>query len=100
MDHAGGALWWLSPSGEPELMPDPPLNCQELVELVTEYLEGTLLPEARERFEAHLALCRPCDIYLEQMRRTIDLTGRLRETDIEPPARERLLDVFRQWKSS
>ncbi|HVC80160.1 MAG TPA: hypothetical protein VNL35_06615 [Chloroflexota bacterium] len=50
--------------------------------------------------ERHLALCPPCDIYLAQMRRTIDLTGQLREADIEPPARERLLDLFRQWKTS
>ncbi|HXT35696.1 MAG TPA: zf-HC2 domain-containing protein [Chloroflexota bacterium] len=81
-------------------MADIPLTCQHLVELVTEYLEGMLVPEDRARFEAHLAICPPCDIYLEQMRRTIDLTGQLRETDIEPPARERLLDLFRQWKSS
>ena len=80
-------------------MAETPLTCKQLVELVTEYLEGTLPPEERTRFEAHLAVCSPCDTYLEQMRRTIDLTGRLRETDIDPPARERLLDLFRQWKS-
>ena len=50
------------------------LTCQELVELVTDYLEGTLGWRDRRRFDEHLAL-RPCDGYLEQMRETLDLLG-------------------------
>ena len=81
------------------MTPDP-LTCKQLVELVTEYLDGTLPQVDRERFEAHLAVCPPCDTYLAQMRQTIHMTGQLREEDIEPSARDRLLDLFHQWKSS
>lgn len=74
------------------------LNCQEFVELVTEYLEGTLSPQDHERFDAHLAYCDPCVDYIEQMRYTIRSLGRLREEHITPDAREHLLAAFRGWK--
>ena len=74
------------------------LPCQELVELVTEYLEGRLPPVERRRFDAHLALCRGCRTYLEQMRQTIRALGKLPEESIDAQARERLLGVFRNWK--
>ena len=76
------------------------LTCQQLVELVTEYLEGSLSPEAKRRFDAPLALCAPCNIYLAQMRQTIAMTGQLREADLAPQAKERLLDLFRRWNTS
>ena len=76
------------------------LTCQELVELVTDYLEGAL-PEAEvERFESHLAICPGCSTYVEQFRETIRLTGRLRGDDLEPAARDTLLEQFRNWKTS
>ena len=74
------------------------LACQELVELVTDYLEGRLAPGERRRFEAHLAVCGACRVYLEQMRRTIRALGALTEDTMPPEAKERLLDVFRHWK--
>ncbi len=74
------------------------MTCKELVEVVTEYLEGTLAPEERERFEAHLAECQGCTTYLAQMRQTIALVGRLSEQDISPEATQDLLAVFRNWK--
>jgi anti-sigma factor RsiW len=73
------------------------LTCQQLVEIVTDYFEGTLPPETRQRFDAHLALCAPCRTYVAQMRTTITLTGRLREEDLAPETKDRLLDLFRQW---
>ena len=76
------------------------LTCQELVELVTDYVEGLLAPEDRERFETHLALCPGCATYVEQFRETIARTGALREDDLSPDARERLLAQFRDWKAS
>ena len=78
--------------------PADELTCKQLVELVTEYLEGTLSPEGRARFDAHLAGCRGCRAYVEQMRLTIRTVGRLREDSIVPEARERLLRAFRGWK--
>jgi anti-sigma factor RsiW len=74
------------------------LPCQELVELVTDYLENRLPDSARVRFEAHLAQCSGCRTYLEQMRQTIRALGRLPSESIEPAARDRLLGVFRDWK--
>jgi anti-sigma factor RsiW len=75
------------------------LNCQELVELVTDYLEGALPPTECARFEAHLTECDGCTRYLDQMRLTIAAIGRLTEESIEPEARADLLQLFRDWKA-
>jgi anti-sigma factor RsiW len=76
------------------------LTCQELVELVTDYLEGTLPPVERARFEAHIAGCTGCRRYLAQMRQTIATLPRLTEESIQPEAREALLRTFRKWKAN
>jgi anti-sigma factor RsiW len=75
------------------------LSCQELVELVTDYLEGALSAEDTARFEDHLGRCTGCAAYLEQMRQTIALTGRLSAGDVSPEAEHALLDAFRGWRS-
>ena len=75
------------------------LNCEELVELVTDYLEGVLPPEDRERFEVHLATCDGCTAYLQQMRKTIQTVGNLQENNLSPQAKENLLRLFRNWKN-
>ena len=74
------------------------LSCKELVELVTEYLEGTLPPSERVQFDEHLTLCPGCRTYLEQMRQTIRSLGKLSEETLAPRAREELLRAFRDWK--
>lgn len=74
------------------------LTCQELVELVTDYLEGALSSSDQVRFQAHLAMCRYCTAYLAQMQRTIQVLGRLTEASLEPYARDDLLQLFRRWK--
>ncbi len=75
------------------------MSCRELVELVTEYLEGTLSRRDRKRFEAHIAGCPHCTTYLHQMREVIATLGRLTVDSIAPRAREELLAAFRGWKS-
>ena len=75
------------------------LVCQQVVELVTDYLEGALSRAARRRFEAHLADCPHCTEYLAQMRATISLTGRLGPEDLTPQMREELVEVYRRWQS-
>ena len=75
------------------------LTCQELVELVTDYLEEKLPVAERERFEAHIATCQGCRHYLAQMRQTIDLAGKLTEEAIAPQTQEKLLQAFRDWKA-
>ena len=72
------------------------MTCQELVELVTDYLEGALAREDAARFEAHLAACPGCQTYLEQMRSTIALTGASGDV-VEPSAVSPLLNAFRDW---
>jgi anti-sigma factor RsiW len=76
------------------------IACCELVELVTDYLEGALSPQQHARFEHHIAGCDGCTAYLEQMRETIRLTGTLREQQISPDARAALLHAFRGWASA
>jgi anti-sigma factor RsiW len=74
------------------------LSCQELVELVTAYLEGALPAEDRAGFEAHIAGCDGCGAYVEQMRATIRLAGRLTPDAIPADAERELLEAFRSWK--
>jgi anti-sigma factor RsiW len=76
------------------------LACAELVELVTDYLEGGLSTRDRKRLEAHLAGCDHCDAYLAQMRLTISVTGRLRAEDLPPALQEQLLVAFRSWRTA
>lgn len=74
------------------------LTCQELVELVTEYLEGALSPLDRARFDEHLSSCAGCQSHLQQMGVTIAALGKLKEDSISPEALEELLRAFRNWK--
>ena len=75
-----------------------PLTCRELVELVTDYLEGALPDAERARFEDHIADCEHCTEYLAQMRTTTTVLGRLPSESLPAVARERLLAAFRDWK--
>lgn len=75
----------------------PYFTCQEMVELVTEYLEDRLSVADRLRFEQHIAVCGPCHAYLGQMRETIRVTGELREESLSDDARETLMTAFREW---
>ena len=77
----------------------PEITCHELVELVTEYLENAMAPEERARLEMHLDGCHPCQHYIDQMRKTIDVVGAIPEESITQDMRENLLSVFRAWKS-
>ena len=71
--------------------------CQQLVELITDYLEGAL-PRAQHRaVRKHLAGCKGCTAYIEQLRTTIALTGKLVEDDIDPAMMDSLLQAFRNW---
>jgi anti-sigma factor RsiW len=76
------------------------VTCQELVELVTAYLEGALSREDRQAFDEHLASCPGCDRYLHQFRTTIDLLGELPEESLSAQARDRLLGAFAQWRGT
>ncbi len=75
------------------------LSCQELVELITDYLEGALDAERRARFDQHIGRCGGCRTYVEQMRATIAVAGRLSAETIDPRVEAELLAAFRSWKS-
>ena len=75
-------------------------SCQELVELVTDYLEGALSIAGMRRFEAHIGGCDGCTEYLTQFRRVIQLTGTLTPDDLTPESESALLEVFRSWNSA
>ena len=81
----------------PEL-PAQRLTCREVVELLTDYLEGALAPGERARVEEHLATCPDCTAYVEQLRTTIGVLGRLREEDVPAGIRGALLAAFRGWR--
>ncbi len=74
------------------------LNCQEVVELVTDYLEQALLPEMQAQFEEHIAECPGCDTYLEQVQQTIMLLRKLTEQQMFPKTKQELVEIFRNWK--
>jgi anti-sigma factor RsiW len=74
------------------------LTCQELVELVTEYLEDSLPAAERARFEEHIMTCPPCRAHIDQMRRTIQVVGHLSAETLPPAAEADLLSAFRDWK--
>jgi len=76
------------------------LTCAELVELVSDYIEGALALCDRVRFEEHLTICTGCANYLDQMRTTIALTGRLRVDDLSPEVWADLVDAFRGWRAN
>jgi anti-sigma factor RsiW len=75
-----------------------PIACEEMVELVTEYLEGALGRRARRRFEAHLADCPDCTEYLAQLRATIRLVGTISSDDFSPDMRDDFLQLYQRWR--
>ena len=81
------------PADDPGDMP-----CRDVVEIVTSYLEGDLDPSLRARFEAHLADCPDCALYVDQMRQTVGLTGATGHVEeLAPELRAHLEHVFEDW---
>lgn len=78
-------------------MSEMQLSCQDLVELLTAYLEEVLPPVQRLRLERHLSYCDGCTAYLAQLRLTLHVLGSLGEGGIPPEAEERLHGAFRAW---
>jgi len=73
--------------------------CRQAVELVTDYLEGALSRRERARFEAHLAECPHCTEYLAEMRRTLDVLGRIEPESLDPEVRDELVALYRRWQA-
>jgi anti-sigma factor RsiW len=75
-----------------------PLSCRELVELVTDYLEGALSSEDEARFEAHISGCDGCTAYVRQMHETLELLGELPPEALSEQAEGDLRAAFRGWR--
>jgi anti-sigma factor RsiW len=80
------------------LSPHDEMVCRELVEVVTDYLEGTLPADDRRRLEEHLEECPYCLSYIEQMRETSSALGGLSAESLAPETRRELLEAFRGWR--
>jgi anti-sigma factor RsiW len=80
-----------------KLMPSQ-LVCQQAVELMSDYLDGSLTRRNRRRLEKHLAACDACTAYLEQMRATIAMSGVVGPEDLAPEVLETLTDLFRRFR--
>ena len=76
------------------------LACQDLVEVVTDYLEDALAPDIRSRFDQHLKICDACLSYVEQIRTAIRLSGRVDLETLSPATRQGLLAAFHGWRES
>jgi anti-sigma factor RsiW len=76
------------------------MNCRQVVELMTDYLEGALSPVERARFEDHIAGCDGCRAYLQQLRTTRRVLGRLADEPVPAAVEKELLETFRSWRSS
>jgi anti-sigma factor RsiW len=75
------------------------LVCRDAVALMTDYLEGSLTGRQRARLERHLAGCDRCGEYLRQIRVTIDVLGRVEPEDLEPEARDELVELFQRYQA-
>jgi anti-sigma factor RsiW len=74
-------------------------SCQEMIEVVTNYLDDALPPDEQQRFERHLSYCAGCNTYVDQIRETIRQTGMVpREESLPPVLREEIVARFRNWK--
>jgi predicted anti-sigma-YlaC factor YlaD len=79
---------------------EPEITCQEIVELVTAYLEDAVSAVQRQRIEEHLVDCPGCRAYIDQMRVTIELAGRVDHEELDEDARVALLSAFRSWRET
>lgn len=77
---------------------DTSITCRRAFGLVTAYLDGALSDDDQMRFETHLGYCPPCVEHLEQVRATIQATGRLHIDDLDPEVRTDLMDLYRRWR--
>jgi anti-sigma factor RsiW len=79
--------------------PNDEMACRELVEVVTDYLEGALGDDDRRRLESHLEECPYCAEYVAQMRETVAALGEISPDSLTPETRRDLLDAFRGWRN-
>lgn len=76
------------------------LECREIFELLSDYLDGSLAPDECERVKRHIEDCAPCVEFLESLRRSVSLCRECGEVEkpapLPPQVRERLMEVYRR----
>ncbi len=81
------------------IAPPADIACRDLVEMVTDYLEGTLPPARAAAVQAHLAECEDCTAYVEQMRTTVAVLGRALPEPVDAETRHELMALYRRWQA-
>jgi anti-sigma factor RsiW len=76
------------------------MTCRQVVELMTDYLEGALSAIDRARFEEHIAGCDGCTAYLAQLRMARRIMGKLADEPVPAAVEKELLEAFRSWRST
>jgi anti-sigma factor RsiW len=79
-------------------MTDISFTCRDVVDLVTEYMDGGLPADQRLAFERHVAICPPCRGYFAQLRKISRTAGGLREDELPEALRSSLITAFRGWR--
>lgn len=74
------------------------MTCRQVVELMTDYLEGNLPDRERARFEEHIAGCDGCRAYLAQLRTTREMVGRIADEPMPVSVERELIEAFRNWR--
>lgn len=80
--------------------PGDMLTCREVIELVTDYLDGALPPDDLARFQHHINDCDGCDGFVDQIRTTIRVTGQSTPEMLTADERDRLVAAFRTWNTA
>jgi len=80
--------------------PGMTIECRQLVELVTDYLEGVLDAPTRAELEAHLQLCDACAEYVRQMQITMQMVGTVPLESLSDETRTELLTAFRDFRGA
>jgi anti-sigma factor RsiW len=74
--------------------------CIEVVEIMTDYLEGALPAAKVLRLERHLAMCPGCTEYLEQLSAIAGSLRGVTGDSFPPEVRDRLIEAFRRLRNS
>ena len=72
------------------------MKCEELLAMLNEYVDGTVNPVVCEEFERHMAGCNPCQVVVDNIRRTITIYKDGQPYALPVKFRKRLHDALRE----
>jgi hypothetical protein len=77
------------------------MKCEELLKLLNEYVEGTVDPTICAEFEKHMAGCNPCQVVVDNIRKTITLYKNGQPCELPAEFRQELHSALRErWKAA